>query len=360
MESYDERRRRDEERRQARYEDRGRDRDSWSRGERGEHSDDRPRRAERGWLDYDRDDYGGPDYGQGRDQQQRYGQRGNERSRFSPDWSRESAQPRYSDEPYYSRNRERDSDDYSRSSRDRSGGWRPADRNEWEQRSREAIPRSQRELADRGEPGDYYDPNWPYDRGARGRDAERSRSGQVSRDRDDEGSHYRGYYSRSGGPVSYPGGRGYVFSESLTLHGPYTGRGPKGYKRSDQQIVEEACQRLERDGDIDASEIEVTAEDGVIRLRGTVDDRHTKRRAEECVESIYGARDVMNELRVSQQGREQSQGSQGSQGQPSGRGQQASQGSQASQGGQTLGQRPGAGSSTAEQMGDDKRTPPRH
>jgi hypothetical protein len=143
-----------------------------------------------------------------------------------------------------------------------------------------------------------------------------------------------------------------VFSESLTLHGPYTGRGPKGYKRSDQQIVEEACQRLERDGEIDASDIEVTAEDGVIKLRGTVHDRRAKRRAEECVESIYGAHDVMNELRLSQQSRE-------SQGTQTGRGGQTSQGAQGTQA-PTLGQRPGAGSSTAEQVGDDKRTTPRH
>src|SRR5687768_15886928 len=164
MESYDERRRRDEERRQARHEDRGRDRDSLWRGERSEH-DERPRRAERGWLDYDRD-YGGPDDRQGREQQQRYAQQGNERSRFSPDWSREGAEPRYSDEPYYSRNRERDSDEYSGSyagsSGARSGGWQRDDRNQWEQRSRESIPRSQRELSYRGEPGDYYDPDWPY------------------------------------------------------------------------------------------------------------------------------------------------------------------------------------------------------
>jgi hypothetical protein len=99
------------------------------------------------------------------------------------------------------------------------------------------------------------------------------------------------------------------------------GKGPKGYKRSDQQITEDACQRLERDGEIDASEIEVTAEDGVIRLRGTVQDRATKRRAEQCVESVYGARDVMNELRVQRE--EQSQTTQ------SGQASQSTQGSQA-------------------------------
>jgi hypothetical protein len=159
----------------------------------------------------------------------------------------------------------------------------------------------------------------------------------------------------------------------LTLHGPYAGRGPKGYKRSDQQIVEDACQRLERDGEVDATDIEVSAEDGILRLRGTVPDRRTKRRAEECVESIYGVRDVMNELRVTRAGHEQWQGGQGaqsdgtqSQGSQAGRGAQASQssqaspgaqGTQASQGTQTPGQRPGAGSSTSEQLGDDKRAP---
>ena len=148
-------------------------------------------------------------------------------------------------------------------------------------------------MAERSQSGDYYSPDWPYERSGR----DRGRDMQRSRD-EDQDRHYRGYYSRSTTPISYPGGGGYLFSESLTLHGPYAGRGPKGYKRSDQQIVEEACQRLERDGEIDASEIEVMAEDGVIRLRGTVPDRATKRKAEDCVESVYGARDVMNELRV--------------------------------------------------------------
>jgi hypothetical protein len=338
MEDFDQRRRRDQERQQARGEDRGRDRDSWWRGERS-HDDDRPRRAETGWLDYDRD-VGGSDDRQGRREEQRYGQStGGERSRFSPDWSREGAEARYSDDPYYSRNRElsRGPDEYSR----------------------------------RGRSENRQDDDWPYDRSNR-----QSRDVQGSRD-DEQGSHYRGYYSRSTTPFSYPGGSGYLYSESVTLRGPYAGRGPKGYKRSDQQIIEEACQRLERDSEVDASEIEVTAEDGVIRLRGTVSDRRTKRRAEECVESVYGARDVMNELRVSAQGAEGSQGSQGSQASQSGRGSQQSgqgfqtqgsqvgQGSQAGQGSQsgqgsqtsTPGMRPGAGSSPGEQAGDDKRTP---
>jgi len=346
MESYDERRRREEERRQGRQEDSGRR--WWQFGARDE---DRSQRAERSTSDYDRD------YGRSDEQQGRRDEGREERSRFSPDWSREGAEPRYSDDPYYSRNREHDSGEYSR--RERSGGGQSDDRRLWEQRARASVPRSQQDLAERGEPGDYYDPDWPYDRG-RSRDVERSRGEQRSSGREEEGSHYRGYYSRSAEPFSYPGGQGYVFSESLTLHGPYTGRGPKGYKRSDEKIIEEASQRLERDGHIDASDIEVTAEDGVIRLRGTVDDRQTKRRAEECVESIYGVRDVMNELRVSQQGTQQ-QGSQGTQASQNGRGSsqtsQSGQGTQVSQGTSTPGQRPGAGSASSDQLGENKPSP---
>jgi len=292
MENYDERRRHSNqnERYRARpgYEDRGGGRESWREWSQ---EDQRPSRRERGWLDYDTNYGRGDERRYGREEQ-RYGESHEERPRFSPDWSRDDEQPRYSDEPYYARNRE-----YGRSGDSRNES---DDRRRWQERSRGSIPRAQHELAERSEPGDYYDPDWPYQRGPRergregrsaGRDTERSGESESQR-------YYHGYYRSSGAPFSYPGGSGYLYSESWALHGPHTGRGPKGYKRSDQQICEEACQRLERDGEIDASEIEVSAEDGVIHLRGTVPDRGMKRRAEECVESIYGARDVMNELRV--------------------------------------------------------------
>ena len=345
MENYDRHGRRNEEREQGRFEDRGRDRDSWWRAR---SDDDEPPRRERGWLDYDRD-YGRSGERQGGRDEQRYGDSGRGgRSNFSPDWSREDEQPRFSDDQYYARNRQRGSsdDDSRRGGGDGRRG--DDDRSRWEQRARSSIPREQRELAERSQRGDYYDPEWPYERS--------SRAGEVQRSReDDEGARYSGYYRRSATPFSYAGGSGVLYSESLSLRGPHAGRGPKGYKRSDQQIVEDACQRLERDGEIDATEIEIRAEDGVIRLRGTVQDRQTKRRAEECVESIYGARDVMNELRV-QRGSEQSQGSQSTLGsQPSQGSQGASpQGTQAS----PQGQRPGAGSPATEQSGDEKR--PRH
>lgn len=113
--------------------------------------------------------------------------------------------------------------------------------------------------------------------------------------------HYGGSYRRTSQPYSYQGGSGMLTSESSsssTLYGPFTGRGPKNYKRSDQAIIEECNQALERDGEIDASEIEVTCNGGIVKLTGKVENRRAKRLAEECVERVYGVTDVMNELKV--------------------------------------------------------------
>jgi len=81
-------------------------------------------------------------------------------------------------------------------------------------------------------------------------------------------------------------------------HGPYRGRGPKGYRRSDETIRDEVSQRLEDHGLIDASEIEVTVREGVVTLEGNVDHRETKRMAEDVAEDVHGVKDVENHLRV--------------------------------------------------------------
>jgi hypothetical protein len=276
---------------------------------------------------YRSENFGRSDYGaRERPDRDRPERERSDHSSFSPDWSRDDAEPLYSDDPYYSRNR-----DFERHERERgedTGGWRG---DQWrrttaEQRERGFMPREQyereRERGRRYGGEREYGSDWPYRQSHHGREDERHR--------DEDDSYYRGYYRRSATPFAYPGGSGQLFTESWAISGPYAGRGPKGYKRSDQQIVEEASQRLERDGDVDASDIEVTAQDGIITLSGTVPDRMTKRRAEECVENVYGVRDVMNQICVA-----------GLQGQSSGEGSQGLQGSaQRSQAGST---RPGSG-----------------
>ncbi len=76
------------------------------------------------------------------------------------------------------------------------------------------------------------------------------------------------------------------------------GKGPKGWKRSDERIKDEACEALYRDPHIDAREIDLSVESGRVFLRGTVQSRETKKRAEDCVENVSGVVDVQNELRI--------------------------------------------------------------
>lgn len=78
----------------------------------------------------------------------------------------------------------------------------------------------------------------------------------------------------------------------------FRGRGPKGYQRSDERIREEVCEILTHDHDVDASEIEVNVQGGVVTLSGSVNDRWAKRRAEDIVESVSGVKDVENQIRV--------------------------------------------------------------
>ena len=81
----------------------------------------------------------------------------------------------------------------------------------------------------------------------------------------------------------------------------YRGRGPKNYQRSDERIREDVCERLEQDDYIDATDIEVRVANGIVTLTGTVEDRMTKRRTEDVVESIRGVQDVENQLRIGRQ-----------------------------------------------------------
>ena len=93
----------------------------------------------------------------------------------------------------------------------------------------------------------------------------------------------------------------------------FAGRGPKNYRRSDQRIQEEVCDRLTSDPQVDASEIQVTVKDGEITLEGTVSERHMKRLAEDCAESVSGVSQVHNRLRVDDGSRQQGKESQSSQ-----------------------------------------------
>jgi sporulation protein YlmC with PRC-barrel domain len=92
--------------------------------------------------------------------------------------------------------------------------------------------------------------------------------------------------------------RGEETASDREAYGPHTGKGPRGYRRSDDRIYENVCEWLMIDGRIDADDIDVEVHNGEVSLNGTIADRQTKRRAEELAESVPGVMDVQNRLRV--------------------------------------------------------------
>jgi osmotically-inducible protein OsmY len=78
----------------------------------------------------------------------------------------------------------------------------------------------------------------------------------------------------------------------------HRGRGPKGYRRSDERIKEDVNDRLTDHPYLDASDIVVSVKECEVTLSGTVDDRTDKRVAEDIADSVSGVTNVQNNLRV--------------------------------------------------------------
>lgn len=88
------------------------------------------------------------------------------------------------------------------------------------------------------------------------------------------------------------------FFRSEASHENHAGKGPKGYLRSEQRIIEEASEILTHDYDLDASDIELDLKDRCLVLKGEINSRRDKRLAESLVEDISGIEDVDNQLRI--------------------------------------------------------------
>lgn len=77
----------------------------------------------------------------------------------------------------------------------------------------------------------------------------------------------------------------------------FRGAGPKNYQRSDQRIFEDVAELLFRNPEIDASEIEISVQNGEVLLRGHVSSRKIKRLAEIVIDDVRGVKDIYNELK---------------------------------------------------------------
>ena len=97
-----------------------------------------------------------------------------------------------------------------------------------------------------------------------------------------------------GRPVPPYGG----FWPSRQRPGIHRGKGPAGYRRSDEHIAEDVNDALMMSDELDATGISVRVESSVVTLSGSVSSRTDKRLAEALTDSIAGVTDIKNELRI--------------------------------------------------------------
>ncbi len=153
--------------------------------------------------------------------------------------------------------------------------------------------RGERSFGDRD-----YGPERPWSERDRDRDRNLDRPvfQPYARGAQEFGAEGYGSTRSYGGARTY--GREWRNAETWRVPGPFAGRGPKGYQRSDERIREDLSDRLTAHGLIDASDIEVRIQGGEVTLIGFVDSREAKRAAEDCAEDLPGVREVHNQLRI--------------------------------------------------------------
>ncbi|CAG9185396.1 hypothetical protein LMG23992_05533 [Cupriavidus laharis] len=84
--------------------------------------------------------------------------------------------------------------------------------------------------------------------------------------------------------------------------GDRRGEGPRNYRRPDDRIHDEVCTRLAHEDGLDVSEVTVQVRDGVVTMEGTVNNRRSKYEIEDIAASVFGVRDVLNQIRVHRYG----------------------------------------------------------
>lgn len=163
-------------------------------------------------------------------------------------------------------------------------------------------------------PSDYPSRGMYGNQGERPFDYDRSRYGRgqesgydYDRDRYGQGGEERGWWDRASDAVaSWFGDEEAERRRRMDYRREeWRGKGPKGYRRSDERIREDVNDRLS-EGYLDASDVEVSVSNSEVTLTGTVNSRWDKRRAEDIAESVSGVTNVENRIRVKQHGYQES------------------------------------------------------
>jgi len=74
-------------------------------------------------------------------------------------------------------------------------------------------------------------------------------------------------------------------------------RGPKGWVRPDERILDELCERIVRAG-VDARELEVSVKDGEVRLEGALPGREERSLVVKLAQRVVGVKAIEAEIRA--------------------------------------------------------------
>lgn len=107
-------------------------------------------------------------------------------------------------------------------------------------------------------------------------------------------SYDMGGFSGIGGAKS---GRGQLSQGYQADTGHRRGTPPRTYKRTDDRICEDVCERLMGDG-LECDNVDVVVKDGIVRLTGEIKDRADKHRMEHIAANVSGVQDVDNQIKL--------------------------------------------------------------
>ena len=83
-------------------------------------------------------------------------------------------------------------------------------------------------------------------------------------------------------------------------------QGPKNYRRSDDRIMEDICETVCHQPNLDCTDVEVEVKDCNVTLKGNVRERWMKHLVEDIADDTRGVREVENNVRVSRGADEES------------------------------------------------------
>lgn len=124
--------------------------------------------------------------------------------------------------------------------------------------------------------------------------------GQLSGGSADLGERVRGRGAQVGGALEDTGDqamrRGMRLDVS-TRGAERRGRAPRAYRRPDERILDDVCERIGR-SPADGDEVEVEVREGVVTLKGRVPTRLDRRMIEDVADGVFGVDEVHNQIRV--------------------------------------------------------------